>query len=58
MKLGPYIFLQTYKGLGQGDSLSPLLFDVLGDAFAIIMRINGSVKGVFTEELENGLNMM
>jgi hypothetical protein len=38
--------------------VSPLLFDVLGDAFAIIMRINGSVKGVFTEELENGLNMM
>ena len=41
-------FFKTFKGLRQGDSLSPLLFDLAVDALAMIMdkaRIEGYIKG-------------
>ena len=46
--LGKYF--PTHKGLRQGDSLSPLNFDLAADALAIMLdnaRKNGLVKGVF-----------
>jgi hypothetical protein len=58
-KLGPYF--QTYKGLRQGDSISPLLFDLAADALARIMenaKQSGVVKGMLSEEVENGINIL
>ena len=37
-------FFKTFKGLRQGDSLSPLLFDLDVDALAMIMD-KGKTKG-------------
>ena len=54
-------FFKTFKGLRQGDSLSPLLFDLAIDALAIIMdraRNEGFIKGVLTYNHENGVNML
>lgn len=48
------------KGLRQGDSLPPLIFDLAADALAMLMdkaRANGSIKGVLEENTENGVNM-
>uniref|UniRef100_A0A453KWR1 Reverse transcriptase domain-containing protein n=1 Tax=Aegilops tauschii subsp. strangulata TaxID=200361 RepID=A0A453KWR1_AEGTS len=45
-KIGPYF--KTYKGLRQGDSMSPLLFDIAADALAIILdkaKHAGYVRG-------------
>ena len=34
--IGPYF--KTFKGLRQGDAMSPLLFDLVADALAILMN--------------------
>ena len=57
--IGPYF--KTFKGLRQGDSVSPLLFDLAVDALAIILdkaRTEGFIKGVLTDYHENGVNML
>ena len=57
--LGKYFC--SYKGLRQGDSLSPLNFDLAADALAIMLdkaRENGLVKGVLNEYIPNGVNML
>jgi hypothetical protein len=34
--MGPYF--PTFSGVRQGDPLSPLLFDVMGDGLALMMK--------------------
>ena len=57
--IGPYF--KTFKGLRQGDSLSPLNFDLAADALAIMLdnaRKIGLVKGVLDECVTDGINML
>ena len=54
--LGKYFI--THKGLRQGESLSPLNFDLADAALAIMLdkaRENGLVKGVLNEYIQMGL---
>ena len=54
-------YFKTYKGLRQGDAMSPLLFDIAADALAIILdkaKHAGYVKGVLTELGDDGVNML
>lgn len=54
-------YFPTHKGLRHEDSLSPLTFDLAADAPAMLLdkvRINGLIKGVLEENIENGINML
>lgn len=56
---GPYF--HTHKGLRQGDSLSPLMFNIAADALAMLMdnaRKAGLIKGLLFESVEGGVNML
>ena len=58
-EIGP--FFKTYKGLRQGDAMSPLLFDVAADALAILMNNAlkmDIVKGVLGNNENKGVNML
>jgi hypothetical protein len=50
-------YFGTYKGLRQGDPLSPLLFNLVADALATILRKGsqvGLIKGLVPELIEGG----
>ena len=58
-EIGPYF--KTFKGLRQGDAMSPLLFDIAADALAILMNNalkHDLVKGVLTKGEDKGINML
>ena len=55
-QVGPYF--QTKKGLRQGDPLSPILFNIVVDMWAIIVsraKEHGQVKGVVPNLIDGGL---
>jgi len=51
-------YFRTYKGLRQGDPLSPLLLNFVGDALAAILqkvKESGVITGMITELGEGDL---
>jgi len=58
-QVGPYF--QTKKGLRQGDPLSPILFNIVVDMWAIIVsraKEHGQVKGVVPNLIDGGLSIL
>jgi len=58
-QVGPYF--QTKKGFRQGDPLSPVLFNIVVDMFAIILaraKEDGQVKGVVPNLIDGGLSIL
>jgi hypothetical protein len=54
-------FLQTKKGLRQGDLLSPLLFNIASDMLAILInraKEHGQVSGVVPRLIDGGLSIL
>jgi hypothetical protein len=54
----PGKFFNTYKGLRQGDPLSPLLFNLVSDALATMLenaKRAGEIKGLVPHLVEGGV---
>ena len=55
----PGNYFRTYKGLRQGDPLSPILFNLVGDALSMMLeRAKNSrlIKGLVPDLIEGGLS--
>uniref|UniRef100_A0A0A9B5F5 Reverse transcriptase domain-containing protein n=1 Tax=Arundo donax TaxID=35708 RepID=A0A0A9B5F5_ARUDO len=51
-------FFNTYRGVTQGDPLSPLLFNLVADALANMLdraRAAGDIKGLVPHLVDGGL---
>jgi hypothetical protein len=58
-ELGPYF--PTFAGVRQGDPLSALLFDVVGDGLALFMKKGqeeGLVKGLVPHLVDGGISIL
>ena len=58
-KIGHYF--QTRKGLHQGDPLSPILFNIVADILAILIRrdqVQGQLSGVVPHLIDEGLSIL
>ncbi len=52
---------QTYKGLRQGDHLSPILFNIVADMLALLIKRAkevGLINGVIPHLVDNGLSIL
>lgn len=54
----PGNYFRTYKGLRQGDPLSPLLFSLVGDTLSMMLdraRQCGDIRGLVLDLVNGGL---
>lgn len=54
----PGNFFITFKGLRQGDPLSPLLFNLVGDTLSKMLeraKRSGFIRGLVPDQIEGGL---
>ena len=59
VEVGP--FFKTYQGLRQGDSMSPLLFDLAIDILAVLFdraMDNNLIKGLAKNHKENDVSIL
>jgi hypothetical protein len=57
--IGPYF--QMKRGLGQGDPMSPILFNIVADMLALLInraKTNGQIRGVILHIVHNGLSIL
>ena len=58
-EVGPYF--QTKKGLRQGDPLSPILFNIVADMLAILIKrdkADNQISGIVPHLVDEGLSIL
>ena len=54
-------FFQTHKGLGQGDSMSPVLFNIVADMLTILIdraKEKGQIGGLIPNLIDGGVSVL
>ena len=54
-------YFQTKKGLRQGDSVSPMLFNIVADMLAVMIeraKVDGQIDGVVNHLVDGGLSIL
>ena len=54
-------YFQTKKGIRQGDPLSPVLFNIVADMLALLIKRaknDGQIKGIIPHLVEDGLSIL
>ena len=54
-------YFQTKKGVRQGDPLSPVLFNIVADMLALLIKRaknDGQIKGIIPHLVEDGLSIL
>ena len=54
-------YFQTKRGLRQGDPMSPILFNIVADMLAILIKRakdDGQIRGVIPHLVDDGLSIL